>query len=168
MTTLNRIAIYPGSFDPFHEGHQSIIDYALRKLGLIVVPEISSARFQKADRSPEEMDRIAKGIPLGMVIQTKSSLMRDKYHEIKDKLKISDIDLIVGADTFDRMMSCYGDDVNKLLSDIQFEVIHVFPRANYEPRTINADYSNHPRIMVHLGYSGPAISSTEIRNRRSS
>ena len=46
LSTLKNLAIYPGSFNPLHEGHKGIYQL-LRRQGFNVVFEMSKSRFQK-------------------------------------------------------------------------------------------------------------------------
>lgn len=162
----NKKAIYPGSFDPFHHGHMEIVRFCQQELGLLVIPEISSKRFQKADRTNLEMERIAENIPLPSVIRTDSALMEDKYWEIVQVLHVPALDLIVGMDTYDRLLACYDNDQDEMLAHIGFEKIHVFPRTRYEPNTNTTAASD--RIRIYTQYHGPEISSTAIRMGKAS
>ena len=97
-TSWNQLAIFPGSFDPFHEGHQKMATLAKELLGRPVVLEVSLAN---ADKPPldfltleERMNTIPADCP---VLITRAPTFAEKAEIFPGAT------FIVGADTLLRI-----------------------------------------------------------------
>jgi nicotinate-nucleotide adenylyltransferase len=175
-----RIAVYPGSFDPLHKGHQAILEYLTREGGfdctyLIVSPqnpfkdpskaENAKHRYEAAvealSRHPELKAR-ADDIELGMdppnyTIRTLDALRaREPQNEFT---------LAIGADNIGGLprWRC----VRRILSE--YDTV-VYPRPGYDAGKLMAEFrdycrSRHVRFSLTL-INAPMvdISSTQIRN----
>lgn len=57
-----RIAIYPGSFNPFHEGHEAIVKQALKVFDLVLIAQGVNEKKKMTERSRIPLDfRIRMG-----------------------------------------------------------------------------------------------------------
>lgn len=170
-----RIAVYSGSFDPLHKGHQAILEYLTSKgefdrVCLVVSPQspfksesnnlTATDRYKAAveavRRHPELQVRV-DDIELHMAPPHYTCRTLDALHQREPE---NDFTLIIGADNlesfrrwqhYDRILLEYG--------------IEVFPREGYDSERIMEELlSENPEYRIHL-IDAPlvTISSTLIR-----
>lgn len=166
-----RIAIYGGSFNPMHIGHEKIIDYVLNNLNMdkiIIIPVgIPSHRENNLEQSDTRL-KICKEIFKGNKkievsdIEIKSE---GKSYTYDTLLKL--IDLygenneffeIIGEDSLKNLKT--WKNYEKLLKICKFIV---FRRKDDENIQIDEEFLNNKNIII-LENEYYNISSTEIRN----
>jgi nicotinamide mononucleotide (NMN) deamidase PncC len=145
-------AIYSGSFNPWHEGHQYAFDEAEKVFGKgNVAIEISIANKDKPDIDLIELEKRIKQFPLEKfphLIVTNAPMFQQKAKLFPEK------DFVVGYDTFERIEADFC-----LVYDNDFLII---------PRN-GAKISDLPHNQMNIrGESfkiaeGPQISSRELR-----
>lgn len=81
---MNRIALFPGSFDPVHNGHLEILEGACRLFDHVVMAAFNSTKgnpmFDLAER--EQMIREAIGDREGVSVTSFSSLVVDVARDV--------------------------------------------------------------------------------------
>lgn len=166
-----RIAIYGGSFNPMHIGHEKIVDYVLNNLNMdkiIIIPVgIPSHRENNLEQSDTRL-KICKEIFKGNKkievsdIEIKSE---GKSYTYDTLLKL--IDLygenneffeIIGEDSLKNLKT--WKNYEKLLKICKFIV---FRRKDDENIQIDEEFLNNKNIII-LENEYHNISSTEIRN----
>ena len=166
-----RIAIYGGSFNPMHIGHEKIVDYVLNNLNMdkiIIIPVgIPSHRENNLEQSDTRL-KICKEIFKG-----------------NKKIEVSDIEIKSEGksytyDTLLKLMDLYGenneffeiigeDSLKSLKTWKNYEELLkickfiVFRRKDDKNIQIDEDFLNNKNIII-LENEYYDISSTEIRN----
>lgn len=167
-----RIAIYGGSFNPMHIGHEKIVDYVLNNLNMdkiIIIPVgIPSHRENNLEQSDTRL-KICKEIFKG-----------------NKKIEVSDIEIKSEGksytyDTLLKLMDLYGenneffeiigeDSLKSLKTWKNYEELLkickfiVFRRKDDKNIQIDEDFLNNKNIII-LENEYYNISSTEIRNK---
>ena len=167
-----RIAIYGGSFNPMHIGHEKIVDYVLNNLNMdkiIIIPVgIPSHRENNLEQSDTRL-KICKEIFKG-----------------NKKIEVSDIEIKSEGksytyDTLLKLMDLYGenneffeiigeDSLKSLKTWKNYEELLkickfiVFRRKDDKNIEIDNEFLNNKNIII-LENEYYDISSTEIRNR---
>ena len=167
-----RIAIYGGSFNPMHIGHEKIVDYVLNNLNMdkiIIIPVgIPSHRENNLEQSDTRL-KICKEIFKG-----------------NKKIEVSDIEIKSEGksytyDTLLKLMDLYGenneffeiigeDSLKSLKTWKNYEELLkickfiVFRRKDDKNTEIDNEFINNKNIII-LENEYYDISSTEIRNR---
>ncbi len=80
-----KIAIYPGSFNPFHEGHISIVKKALKLFDLVyIVVTINPDKKMKNDfeLNKQNIQNVFKDKPQVIVLINKTKLTATLAHEL--------------------------------------------------------------------------------------
>ena len=146
-----KIAIYGGSFNPMHIGHEKIVDYVLKNLDMdkiIIIPVgIPSHRENNLEQS-----------------NTRLKICREIFKNNK-KVEVSDIEIKSEGksytyDTLLKLIEIYGKD-NELLNLCKFIV---FRRKDDKNIEIDNEFLNNKNIII-LENEYYNISSTEIRNK---
>lgn len=157
-----KIAIFGGSFDPPHLGHEAIIDEALKELDidkLIVVPTylnpFKNKSFLDADKrflllKKIFMDNKKVEISNFEIQQNRSVYTIETVKHFIKKYNASKIYLIIGKDNFDNFH--LWKDYKELLKLVN---IVVATRSGY----LNENYDNIKTLNVNIN-----ISSTSLRN----
>ena len=166
-----RIAIYGGSFNPMHIGHEKIVDYVLNNLNMdkiIIIPVgIPSHRENNLEQSDTRL-KICKEIFKG-----------------NKKIEVSDIEIKSEGksytyDTLLKLMDLYGenneffeiigeDSLKSLKTQKNYEELLkickfiVFRRKDDKNIQIDEEFLNNKNIII-LENEYYDISSTEIRN----
>lgn len=119
-----KIAIYGGSFNPFHLGHEKIVNYVIEKLNLdliIIIPVgIPSHRENNLEKSDTRL------------------LICEKIFEDNPKVIISNIEIINSAvsytyDTLIKLMKIYPEKDNEFFEIVGQDSIEYFERwKNYK------------------------------------
>lgn len=170
-----KIAVYSGSFNPLHIGHQAIMEFLTRESGfdwvyLIVSPQnpfkSSENNLTAESRYNAAVDAVLRHPDLHVWVDDIELSMDPPHYTIRtlDALKArepeNDFTLIIGADNLSRF--CKWKDYERILSEYGTAV---FPRTGYDMEElksslmeINGDF----RIEL-LDAPMVDISSTEIR-----
>lgn len=166
-----RIAIYGGSFNPMHTGHEKIVDYVLNNLNMdkiIIIPVgIPSHRENNLEQSDTRL-KICKEI-----------FKRNKKIEVSD-IEIKSEGKSYTYDTLLKLMDLYGenneffeiigeDSLKSLKTWKNYEELLkickfiVFRRKDDKNIQIDEEFLNNKNIII-LENEYYDISSTEIRN----
>ncbi|QYR64882.1 nicotinate (nicotinamide) nucleotide adenylyltransferase [Fusobacterium animalis] len=167
-----KIAIYGGSFNPMHIGHEKIVDYVLKNLDMdkiIIIPVgIPSHRENNLEQS-----------------NTRLKICREIFKNNK-KVEVSDIEIkseekSYTYDTLLKLIKIYGKD-NKFFEIIGEDSLKnlktwknykellnlckfiVFRRKDDKNTEIDSEFLNNKNIII-LENEYYNISSTEIRNK---
>lgn len=170
-----RVAVYSGSFDPLHIGHQAIMEYLTRDASfdcvyLVISPQNPLKDSSKADNAPQRYAAAAQAVrrhpELNVRVDDIEMKMSAPHYTIKtlDALKQREPDnsfvLVIGADNLaiikrwkdsDRILKEYG--------------VVVFPREGYDLDVIAAQLlSESPDYKITIADAPLVnISSTQIR-----
>lgn len=112
---LTNCAIFPGSFNPLHRGHQELHRVASEVLDCRVVYEISIANVAKAALTPEVVERRLQQFENDTVVLTKASKFTDKA------ALFPKCPFVVGFDTAERILDVrfYNNDLGALLAALR-------------------------------------------------
>ncbi len=171
-----RIAVYSGSFNPLHKGHEAIIRFLTEKAGfdmvyLVVTPQnpfkdahslpLGQTRYDAA------LEAVARHPELKVVVKDTELHMTPPQYTIRtlDTLKAEEpqhsFTLVIGADN----LECFGGwrFHERILLD--YGVV-VFPRKGYHRGHAKARLMKENPLYKILLLKAPlvTISSTEIRN----
>ena len=98
-----RVVLFPGSFNPFHEGHQAMYDLATQILGQKPLPELSVRNADKPPLDYMSLNERVEGLQHTGVVLTRASKMIDKVRLFR-KWGVSAVTFVVGADTWQRIL----------------------------------------------------------------
>ena len=173
-----RIAVYSGSFDPLHVGHQAIMEYLTRDenfdwVYLVISPQNPFKDPRKALNAQQRYrDAIAAvrrhpelrvwvdDIELGMPQPNYTVLTLDALRKREPGNEFS---LVIGADNLAEIE--LWRESSRLLSE--YELL-VYPREGSDPQSVRAALlEKNPSFRIRL-LDAPVvdISSTEIRERQ--
>ena len=104
---LPTVAVFPGAFDPIHEGHRRLREAAGLFLGCSVLFELSVDNVDKPTLSAVEVHRRLQQMAGCRVLLTKAALFSDKARLFPGAW------FVVGFDTAERILDpkYYGEDV---------------------------------------------------------
>lgn len=137
-----RIAVYSGSFDPLHIGHQAIMEYLTHEkefdwVYLVVSPQNPMKAPSKADSAQERyraaVDAVRRHPELHVWVDDIELTMPKPHYTIKtlDALKKrepeNDFTLVIGADNLDRIHK--WRDFPRILSEYG---VAVYPRKGFD------------------------------------
>lgn len=123
LTTFSGVAIFPGSFQPLHEGHQQLRHVAQQRLRLEIVYELSIANVAKSQLTANELQiRIAQ---FGQA----SVLVTNAARFVEKARIVPQCPFVVGFDTAERIVNprFYGGDRIEMQNAIQ-ELQELCPR----------------------------------------
>lgn len=173
-----RIAVYSGSFDPLHKGHQAIMEFLTSDrefdwVYLVVSPQSPFKselnNLTALDRYNAAVDAVCRHPQLHVWVDDIELHMDPPHYTcrtldaLQQREPENDFTLIIGADNlesfrrwqhYDRILLEYG--------------IEVFPREGYDSEKIREELlSENPEYRIHL-IDAPlvTISSTLIREGR--
>jgi len=154
--SIDKLFVFPGSFNPMHRRHMEVIDYIKKKYEKWPVIEIALSHYYKSSISPFEYcfrrKQIQEMYPGIWVTFGNDPMMVDKHRSYKNQLHIKDDDhqviMVMGADTFAKVSCSHRDEIDML----------VFPRTGCEMVT-------HPRA-IFADMEPCNLSSTHIRSLR--
>ena len=169
-----KIAVYSGSFDPLHIGHQAIMEYLTGESGfdwvyLVVSPQNpfkGSEKLSTAERRYEDAVRAVRRHPeLHVWVDDIEMKMPPPHYTIRtlDALKRrepqNDFTLVIGADNLSRI--AYWKDSVRLLSEYP---ILVYPRVGFDSAAIREELLRDFSCNISL-IDAPLVevSSTAIR-----
>ena len=167
-----KIAIYGGSFNPMHIGHEKIVDYVLKNLDMdkiIIIPVgIPSHRENNLEQSDtrlkicKEIFKNNKKIEVSD-IEIKSESKSYTYDTLLKLIKIYGKDNkffeIIGEDSLKNLKT--WKNYKELLNLCKFIV---FRRKDDKNTEIDSEFLNNKNIII-LENEYYNISSTEIRNK---
>ena len=171
-----RIAVYSGSFNPLHIGHQAILEYLTHHAGfdrvyMIVTPQNpfkgSANNLTGEDRYRKAVEAVKRHPELSAKVEDIELRMPPPQYTIRtlDTLKArepeNDFTLVIGADNLDNFTG--WKDYGRILID--YGVV-VFPRKGYHRGHARSRLlRENPAYKIQL-LKAPlvTISSTDIRN----
>ncbi len=98
LTSLANVAVYPGSFNPVHEGHRRLKTVAEQILGLSVVFELSVTNVDKPALTFQQLHRRLNSLRSDTVVLTRAPLFSEK------SLLFPGCTFVVGFDTAERII----------------------------------------------------------------
>ncbi len=164
LADKGKLAVYPGSFNPLHQGHQRIYDLLTGK-GYHVVFEMSQTRYQKEPYSDEKFGRlVAQFRGYAPVLVSDAPLFMDKRESLKDLNPY----WVMGYDTAKRWIdeNQHVDAEEKGKID-KMKVVFIGRLSDgvyYDPTDLLNGSEKYECIIVHFRCD---ISSTQIRQQRS-
>jgi nicotinic acid mononucleotide adenylyltransferase len=159
-------AIFPGSFNPIHEGHRVIKEFVEEKLGLDVVYELSVVNVEKDEVHHTEVEKRLQEIGEHTLVTNAAS-----FNE-KIEMYYGGI-FVVGVDTFERIISLKYNTMADMLKWVEkcvkFIVIprdgktvwDVFTDSDFKEIIEALIDKEHQKLVDEIDHP---ISSTEIRN----
>lgn len=160
LSTRTNLAVYPGSFNPLHDGHRGIYELLVNK-GYDVVFEISRTRYQKAPFTEAELKRITDQFHhFADILVSDAPLFSDK----RDQLEHLDPYWIMGYDTAKRWI-----EENRSVDEAEKEKIagmkvifvgRLMEGVYYDPTALLDGTERYEAQVFHYRCD---ISSTQIR-----
>lgn len=161
-----RIFFYGGTFDPPHNGHESIINYCLNKCDkLILVPNKKSPH--KANKpyasfvQRKKMLNILFGHHKIKVSEFESKSLKENYtyltiNYLKKKYKTEDITMVIGSDQLFSLNN--WENIDYILNQVK---ILCFNRERIKNKKINIDLKYNLKFIEDFNIN---ISSSYIRS----
>lgn len=167
-STENLIALYPGSFNPYHDGHYQMASIAENQLKINVIHEITTRNADKGFINyidlKNRVDSIHKINPNASVVISDESTFVGKINIVKQLDR--SIVVVLGSDTWNRISNPkYGYDTTELLHWFKTNnaTFMVFNRTTNPQST---DDNPLQELLLHCDeasqFDNP-ISSTNIR-----
>lgn len=167
LTDINKIpdqtlVIVPGSFNPYHDGHKAMAEYAEKYFGVKPYLELTVNNADKGILDHIEVQKRLTTIKGYDTIVTSSRTFLDKARLFAKTGR--QIVFVVGSDTWNRVLDPkYAGDMESLMYqfielNVRFLVLY---REGHE--IIKNQYLNKFRYTAD-GWNGLNVSSTEIRN----
>ena len=149
------IAIFGGSFDPYHEGHQAIVEKALQTLDidkLFVVPTYLNPfkttfyhdEITRLNNVKQKLKDFEKVEVLDYEVQQKRAVRTiETIKYLKNKLDLDKIYLIVGADNLKKLDNWYQiDEIKKLVTFVIATRDNIKVPNNFKKLEIKKDISS--------------------------
>jgi hypothetical protein len=156
------IAVMPGGFHPFHEGHKSLYDWAVKEFGADSVYVAATNDTSSRPFPFESKVKLAQmaGIPKGRFIQVKSPFNALSYESI-----IGDADktaLVFVRSEKDRTSHPLPDQIRKSDGQMGY-LISYLDKNRMEPATVHGYVAYGPTVKFNFG-DIQISSATGIRN----
>ena len=169
-----RIAVYPGSFDPLHIGHQAIMEYLTHESGfdwvyLVISPQNPFKDPSKAlsaeKRYRDAIDAVRRHPELHVWVDNIELSMEPPHYTIRtlDALRVrepeNDFTLVIGADNLENFMN--WREAGRILDEYG---LAVYPRSGYDIEEIKERIDpGHVYSIETIDAPIVDISSTRIR-----
>lgn len=161
----NRLVVYPGSWNPFHDGHGEVVELAEQVLGDKVALELSVHNADKGQMDFIEIRRRSDKLDSRPHILTKASTFVEKAKLFHTLAAGRQIVFVVGADTWERIWQPkYGYSPQQVADTMQQHNVKflVFPREGHHISN-NFDYL---RIQdARINAFSNSLSSTALRKK---
>jgi len=162
--------VFPGSFNPLHDGHRRMAEIAAEKAGKPVWLELAITNTDKPqldfievrDRWNALVDAIQGSDSICGIVVTNSPLFKDKARIFPERTVF-----VIGADTYNRI----GEGKNASVKDTQTALFEKKQSFLVFPRTEQPFYYPNPMIMLSkfisdTEYQDSGISSTKLRSAK--
>lgn len=175
---LSGTAIFPGAFDPIHDGHRQLREAAAEFLGCPVCFELSVQNVDKAELHVREVERRLGQISSAPVLLTNAALFVDKASLFPEAW------FVVGFDTAIRILDAryYRHDVRQRdqgLQQLQEAGVRFLVAGRVASASISGEFQTGEQLQVDADFRGMFvelpescfrvdISSTVLRARRRS
>ncbi len=165
LSENEKVAIYPGSWNPFHDGHKAVIDMSKTILGVEPILELA---VDNADKGQLDFIEIAKRSSLisdRPHILTRATTFVQKAHLFNQMFKDKLLVFVVGADTWVRLWEPkYGYAPEKVAEHMQAcnAKFLVFPRSGI---SISNDYDRFRVIDNRLVNFDNPLNSSSLRKK---
>lgn len=83
---MYKVAIYPGSFNPFHEGHRDVVAKALRVFDMVIIAQGVNPE-KKLEQGAEVVDEITADPRV--LVQRFEGLLTDHIRELRKTVNVS-------------------------------------------------------------------------------
>ena len=158
-----KIGVYVGSFDPFHKGHENIVNHLIDKNyvdKIIIIPTLDYWD-KKINLSLDDRIKMIKLIENDKItVNTKLNTYECTYEILEELRKEYDnLYLIIGADS---LIEFYKwDEIDTILKNN----ILVIPRNNIDVYKYINDFKQKDKFIVVTDWKSTEISSTMLRNK---
>lgn len=170
-----KVAVYSGSFNPLHKGHQAIMEYLTKSSGfdwvyLVVSPQNpfkgEENNLTANDRYEAAVEAVSRHPELKVWVDDIELGMEPPHYTIRTLEALTELEpendytLIVGGDNLASIEK--WKEAERLLTEYG---IAVYPRKGYDSESLRDEIlSRHPEYKIQL-IDAPIvnISSTEIR-----
>lgn len=173
QSSTSPFCFYPGSFNPWHQGHTSCVSLHLKyfpEVPLMVLPDHNPHKDLKIDHDliklPPEIAQVHVGAVFRQKLQTNPTYHWVSY--IKKHCPNLQLGLLLGLDSYLNLPKWYN--YQELLNCLSF--LEVIPReidnlaANKAQFTLNLKHLA-PKLEIHLIEENPfgSVSSTFLRQK---
>lgn len=169
------IIFYPGSFNPFHEGHLQCLKLICSKTPLYLCPDFNPRKSilnrdfpwsfcQMLYRNIQNLENKKIKIYPGFLAKKQTNPTALWVEQVRSQFPNLSIALLMGADSFNTLSSWIESD--RLLKSLNS--LHIISRLEDTESMKNWIYGHYPHLKLHFHTNNPYqnVSSTKLRNQR--